>query len=180
MKLGMARGEVYLRFSAILVLVLSACLVAFDTQTKVVLLGIQKKATYNDLDPLKISVYVTSAAAGYNLLQLCKHSTCSRGNFKASYMSMAWISLFLDQIAVYITFGTNTASVAASMMAVTGSEAFQWMKVCDKFSRFCIQIGGALLCGYVASILMALVSTISAYKVFRMYSPKWFLRLKST
>jgi len=53
MKLGMARGEVYLRFSAILVLVLSACLVAFDTQTKVVLLGIQKKATYNDLHALK-------------------------------------------------------------------------------------------------------------------------------
>ncbi|CAJ1941884.1 unnamed protein product [Sphenostylis stenocarpa] len=179
MKLGMARGEVYLRVSAILVLVLTACLVAFDTQTKVVFLSIEKKATYSDLDALKILVYVTSAAAAYNLLQLCKHTTCSRGNFRGSYMCMAWISLFLDQIAVYITFATNTASAGASMIAVTGSEAFQWLKVCDKFTRFCIQIGAAFLCGYIASILMALISTISAYKVFRMYSPKWFLRLKS-
>ncbi|BAT76717.1 hypothetical protein LR48_Vigan627s006600 [Vigna angularis] len=180
MKLGMARGEVCLRLSVILFLVLTTCLVAFDTQTKVVFLGIQKKATYNDLDALRMLVYVTSAAAGYNLLQLCKHSTCSRGNLKGSDMCVAWISLFLDQIAAYITFGTNTASVGASMIAVKGSEAFQWLKVCDKFTRFCIQIGGAFLCGYVASILMALISTISAYRVFRMYSPKWFLRLKST
>ncbi|RDX96165.1 putative xyloglucan endotransglucosylase/hydrolase protein 23 [Mucuna pruriens] len=157
-----------------------ACLIAFDTQTKVVFLTIEKKATYKDMSALKISVYVTSAAAGYNLLLLFKHSTWSRINFKGSYLCMAWICFFLDQIAVYMTFAANTATLAASMLAITGSEAFQWLKVCDKFTRFCIQIGVAVLCGYAASILMALISTISAYKVFRMYSPKWFLRLKST
>jgi len=49
----MARGEVYLRVSAILVLVLTACLVALDTQTKVVFLSIEKKATCRDLNALK-------------------------------------------------------------------------------------------------------------------------------
>lgn len=53
MKLGMARGEVCLRVSAILVLVLTACLVALDTQTKVVFVSIEKKATYKDLNALK-------------------------------------------------------------------------------------------------------------------------------
>lgn len=53
MKLRMARGEVYLRVSAILVLVLTACLVALDTQTKVVFLSIEKKATCRDLNALK-------------------------------------------------------------------------------------------------------------------------------
>jgi len=92
-----------------------------------------------------------------------------------------WVCVKIcEQIAVYITFSTNTAAAGASLIAVKGSEAFQWVKVCDKFKRFCVQIGGAFLCGYVASILMALVSTISAYKVFRMYSPKGFLRLKRT
>ncbi|KAK7329813.1 hypothetical protein VNO77_23993 [Canavalia gladiata] len=179
MKLGMARGEVFLRVLAIVVLVVTACLVAFDTQTKVVILTIEKTATYKDMNALKILVYITSVAAGYNFLQLCKHSTCSKGNFQGSYIYMAWICFLLDQIAVYITFAANTAAFGASMLAVTGSEALQWLKVCDKFTRFCIQIGGALLCGYVASILMALISAISAYKVFRMYSPKWFMRLKS-
>lgn len=81
-------------------------------------------------------------------------------------------------MAVYLTFATNSAAFEASMIALTGTEALQWMKVCNRYTRFCIQIGGALLCGFLASILMALISTASAYKLFRMYSPKSFLRLK--
>ncbi|OIW18667.1 hypothetical protein TanjilG_13419 [Lupinus angustifolius] len=133
------------------------------------------------MNALKILVYVTSAAAGYNMLQLFKYyvSAYSRGKFKGSYIYMAWISLLLDQMAVYITFAANSAALEGSVVAITGSETFQWMKVCNRFTRFCFQIGGAVLCGYVASILMALISIMSTYKVFRMYSPKWFLRLKS-
>ncbi|KEH15650.1 putative casparian strip membrane protein [Medicago truncatula] len=182
MEFRMAKGEVLLRVSAILFLVSTACIVAFDTETKVVILMIKKKATYKDLDALKILLYVTSAAAGYNMLQLCKHSfsACSTiRNFNDSYyMHMAWISFLLDQIVVYLTFATNTSAFEACLFALTGSEAFQWMKVCNKFTRFCYQIGGAILCCYIASILMAMISTISAYKVLRMYSPKRFLRLK--
>lgn len=47
-----ARGEVCLRVSAILALVLTACLVGFDSQTKAVFY-IEKKATYNDIEALK-------------------------------------------------------------------------------------------------------------------------------
>ncbi|MCH88320.1 CASP-like protein, partial [Trifolium medium] len=81
-------------------------------------------------------------------------------------------------IAVYLTFATNTAAFQAAIFALNGSEAFQWMKICNKFTRFCEQIAVALLCGYVAPILMTMISAISAYKVFRMYSSKRFLHLK--
>ncbi|KAK2358805.1 hypothetical protein P8452_77829 [Trifolium repens] len=182
MELGLAKWEVFLRVIAILFLVSTACLVAFDTQTKVVFLMISKKATYKDLDALKILVYVTSAAAGYNMLQLCKHTFSALptiSNFKASYyMYIAWITFLLDQITTYLTFATNTAAFQASIFALIGSDAFQWMKICNKFTRFCDQIAGALLCGYIAPLLMAMISTISAYKVFRMYSSKRFMRLK--
>lgn len=53
MEFRMAKGEVLLRVSAILFLVSTACIVAFDTETKVVILMIKKKATYKDLDALK-------------------------------------------------------------------------------------------------------------------------------
>ncbi|CAL5199344.1 unnamed protein product [Lathyrus oleraceus] len=175
MEFRIARGEVFLRVIAILLLVLTAFLVVFDTQTKVVFLTIEKKVTYKDVDVLKILLYVSSSAAGYNMLQLCKHSCSSKGSYE---MCMVWISLLLDQIAVYLTFATNTALFEAAIFAFTGSEAFQWLKVCNKFTRFCEQIAGAIFCCYVASILMAMISIISAYKVFRMYSPKRFLRLK--
>ncbi|OIV99802.1 hypothetical protein TanjilG_26140 [Lupinus angustifolius] len=154
----------------------AAFLVAFDTQTKVIVLTIEKKATYKDVNALKILVYITSVSAGYNMLQLCKHAawTYSGSEFKGSYISVAWISLLLDQMAVYITFASNSAALEGSVLAITGSQTFEWLKVCNRFTRFCFQIGGAVFCGYVASILMALISTISAYKVFRMYLPKLY------
>ncbi|CAL0325580.1 unnamed protein product [Lupinus luteus] len=176
MEFTIARGEVYLRISAILILVLAACLIAFDTQTKVIVFTIEKKATYKDVNALKILVYITSVAAGYNMLQLCKHSAWaySGSKFERSYISMAWISLLLDQMAVYITFASNSAALEASVLAITGSQTFEWIKLCNRFTRFCSQIGGAMFCGYVASFIMALISTISAYRVFRMYSPKLY------
>lgn len=93
-------------------------------------------------------------------------------------MLFFFIMKICKQVAVYLTFGANSAAFEAALFALTGSEAFQWMKVCNRFTRFCHLIGGALLSGFVASLLMALISTISAYNVFRMYSPKWFMRLK--
>lgn len=53
MEFRIARGEVFLRVIAILLLVLTAFLVVFDTQTKVVFLTIEKKVTYKDVDVLK-------------------------------------------------------------------------------------------------------------------------------
>lgn len=84
------------------------------------------------------------------------------------------------QFAAYITFAANSAATVAAVLAITGAEEFQWMKLCNRFTRFCFQMGGALLCGYVASILMALISFISAYNLFRNYSPNRFLHLKKT
>jgi hypothetical protein len=50
----------------------------------------------------RILVYVTSTAAGYNMLQLCKHTFSALptiSNFKASYyMYIAWITFLLDQV----------------------------------------------------------------------------------
>nr|AFK45577.1 unknown [Lotus japonicus] len=100
MELGIAKAEACLRVTAILFLVLTTCLVAFDSETKVVILPIEKKATYKDMKALKISMWVTSAAAGYNMLMLFKNSlisACSGGNFNGSYLCMAWIYFLLDQ-----------------------------------------------------------------------------------
>ncbi|XP_050272551.1 CASP-like protein 2C1 [Quercus robur] len=178
---GIAQVNVYLRVSAVLFYVLTACLVGLDSQTKIIFF-VARKATYRDLEAFGILVYVDSAAVVYNLLQLCKGLISARfeGNLKGAYIYISWIGFLLDQLAAYITFAANSAAFEASVLAVTGAEEFQWMKLCNRFTRFCFQMGGALLCGYVASILMALISFISAYNLFSNYSSKRFLRLKKT
>lgn len=82
------------------------------------------------------------------------------------------------QAAAYTVFGATAAAVQGSTIAITGEKSFQWMKLCNRFTRFCFQIGGALICGYVAAVLMAITASISAYSLFQFYSPKRFLMLK--
>ncbi|XP_024022181.1 CASP-like protein 2C1 [Morus notabilis] len=182
MEFGTYKTHVLLRILAVFLLVFVACLLGFDAQTKDLLL-VRKKATFRDLNCLYVWVYVCSFAAGYNLLRLCNimfFSTWFEGNLNGSNIRLAWIGFLLDQIAVYVTFATNSAAVQGSSMAVTGQNDFQWMKLCDKFTRFCVQVGVALLFGYLACIVMALVSCFSAFNLFRLYSPKRFLLLKGT
>ncbi|PON56854.1 Casparian strip membrane protein [Parasponia andersonii] len=173
----MAKAQLILRVLAVSLLVFTASLVGFSTETKEVLL-VRKKATFRDLNSLYVSVYVYSVAAGYNLLRLCNLSAWFERNSKWTNVGLVWAGLLLDQLAIYFTFGANTAALQASILAVTGQNEFQWMKLCNRFTRFCIQIGGAMICGYIACIVMILVTSFSAFNLFRLYSPKRFLLLK--
>ncbi|KAH8482007.1 hypothetical protein Peur_068403 [Populus x canadensis] len=181
MALEIAKIEAILRGIAILLLVSTACLVGLDSQTKFVIVY-EKEVTYKDLHALVVLVYVDAVAAAYNLLQLCRCSVSalSQGNFKGSYRYLSWACFVLDQLAAYTTFAAHSAALQHSVLVITGAKVFQWMKWCNRFTRFCFQIGGALTCGYIASVLMVMISFISAFNLFRLYSPKHFLRLKGT
>ncbi|KAJ9141415.1 hypothetical protein P3X46_031954 [Hevea brasiliensis] len=181
MDLGSPKIEAVLRLCAILLLVLVACLVGLDSQTKS-LVYLEKTVTYKDLKALQALVYVNSVAACYNLIQLISRGSFLaryKGSFKSSYRYVDWGCYLLDQTAVYITFAATSAALEHSVLVVTGAEAMQWMKWCNKFTRFCDQIGGALICSYIACAFMGFISSISALNLFRLYSPKHFLLLKT-
>ncbi|KAM7472802.1 hypothetical protein LguiA_010985 [Lonicera macranthoides] len=173
--------EALLRICVTLLFLITACVVRFDTQTKTLFYSFTRKATFRDLNVLFILVFIESAAAAYNMLQLVKcllSSSGFKGDTNGLNKNIAWACFLLDQAVVYITFAANTAAVEASVVAITGADSFAWMKLCNKYTRFCVQIGGAIFCGYFASIFMAILSSISAFNLFRLYSPKQFLLLK--
>ncbi|EOY31806.1 hypothetical protein QUC31_019653 [Theobroma cacao] len=181
MEFSIQKTEAFLRLCAILLLVLTACLVGFDSQTKVIFY-VEKKASFKDLRALIGLVYITSLAAAYNLVQLSCYSFSARrkGSSPQSYKYLAWLRYVLDQAAVYVVFAGNFAAFEHALLVVTGEQNFQWMKWCNKYTRFCFQIGGSLLCGCVASLVMVFIASISAFNLFRLYSPKKFLLLKAT
>uniref|UniRef100_A0A3Q7H740 CASP-like protein n=1 Tax=Solanum lycopersicum TaxID=4081 RepID=A0A3Q7H740_SOLLC len=160
--MDIVRVEFLLRLLAILLLVLTACLVGFDSQTKVVFLTVQIKANFKYLGALSVLVWIDAAAAIYNVLQLLR---C--------------FFIATSKVVVYIVFAANSAAIEASAIALIGIKSLQWMKICNRFTRFCIQIGAALILGYIAVLILFLVSSISAFQLFRLYSPKHFLKLKT-
>ena len=101
--------------------------------------------------------------------------------YSSLHIEVVWTTTIIDtQVAAYLTFASNTAGMEAALLAVTGAHDFQWMKLCNRFHRFCYQVGGAFLCGYAAFFALLLISFISAFNLFRHYSPNHFLRLKSS
>ncbi|KAK8478098.1 hypothetical protein V6N13_144626 [Hibiscus sabdariffa] len=179
MEMGIQKTEALLRLTAISLLVLTACLVGFDSQRKVIFY-IDKKASFKDLRALVGLVYITSLAAAYNLVQLSCSSfsaRCKRSSLQ-SCRYLAWLRFILDQAAVYVVFAGNLAATQHALLVVTGEDEFQWLKWCNKYTRFCVQIGGSLLCGFVASLAMIFIASISAFNLFRLYSPTHFMRLK--
>lgn len=80
---------------------------------------------------------------------------------------------------MYIVFAANSAAIEASVIALIGIKSLQWMKICNRFTRFCIQMGAALILGYLAVVILFLISSITAFQLFRLYSPKHFLKLKT-
>ncbi|WRX33825.1 Casparian strip membrane protein domain - like 10 [Theobroma cacao] len=196
MEFSIQKTEAFLRLCAILLLVLTACLVGFDSQTKVIFY-VEKKASFKDLRALIGLVYITSLAAAYNLVQLSCYSFSARrkGSSPQSYKYLAWLPNCVSfdtkytavtngytykAAAVYVVFAGNFAAFEHALLVVTGEQNFQWMKWCNKYTRFCFQIGGSLLCGCVASLIMVFIASISAFNLFRLYSPKKFLLLKAT
>ncbi|XP_061994583.1 CASP-like protein 2C1 [Rosa rugosa] len=182
MKYHMENTEAFLRLSSVILLVLTALLVGLDHQTKFVFFT-YRKASFDQVNALLVLVYVDAVVAGYNLVRLFGKCSMSAGlvkqNPQGSSVYLAWLSLLLDQIAVYVAFGANSAAFQASLIALTGISEFQWMKLCNKYSRFCFQMGGALSCGYLACLLLIFISFITAFNLFRLYSPKKLFLLKS-
>ncbi|XP_077217390.1 CASP-like protein 2C1 [Tasmannia lanceolata] len=171
------KTEGFLRLSIFVLAVTGACLVGLDTQTKEVFLSIKRKATDRDLKALVVVVIVDAITAGYSFIQLSKSVIFAwfKENPGRYNPSLSWVCFLLDQMVAYICFGANAAGTQASLLAVTGATRFEWMKLCNIYTRFCDQIGGGLFCGTMASLLMAIVTSISAFRLFRLYSPHQFL-----
>ncbi|KNA08881.1 hypothetical protein SOVF_158740 [Spinacia oleracea] len=177
----MIKIEAILRLCALLTLLLAAIVMMTDNQTKTFFGYYKMRADYKLAKILKVSVYVYLIGAGYTLLQLvrCMAFMTKYEGDKLSCSShiLKWFYFSLDQVAAYVVFAIVCATLEISFLVLTGSKDLQWMKLCSKYVRFCVQIGGSIACGGVASILLAVISAISTFNLFRWYSPN-FLCLK--
>ncbi|KVH93649.1 Uncharacterized protein family UPF0497, trans-membrane plant [Cynara cardunculus var. scolymus] len=146
------RVEAFLRVCATLLFITTACLVRLDTQTSLIFTSFSRTATFRDMNALLSTLFT----------------------FETRYDDFIQASC----LALFLIRSATSAALTASLLALTGEHDLFWMKLCNKFNRFCTQIGGAMLCGYTAFIFMVMVSSLSAFGLFRHYSPRSFLDLK--
>lgn len=164
------RAESVLRILSLVFAAMAALLVGLDTQTKTVFF-VTRTATVKDMDALWVMTVVFSVVAGYHLLHLfrCMAFTWLGKNPCHCNKFVAWLYFVLDQGSTYATFGATMAALQAALVGLFGIGSLQWSKLCNIYTRFCDQIAGGIICGLVATLVMAVVSAISAHRLFQLY-----------
>jgi hypothetical protein len=77
----------------------------------------------------------------------------------------------LLQGCAYVVFASSAAALQACFVALTGVAPLQWSKLCNIYTRFCVQGAFGMVCGLAAAVGMAVLSAFSARDLFQLYSP---------
>ncbi|PKU70132.1 CASP-like protein 2C3 [Dendrobium catenatum] len=166
------KAEGVLRLSSMVLAAISAAIVGLDEQTKTVFFT-RKRATSRKLEVLWAFTIIASASSGYHLLQLCGCIAIAwlrKNHSQVANKFFAWIRLLLDQGVAYAMFAVAVAATEGSTVALRGVNPLQWSELCNIYGKFCRQVAGGLICGFAASIAMAVVSFFSARNLFKLYS----------
>ncbi|GAB4830740.1 hypothetical protein Ancab_004772 [Ancistrocladus abbreviatus] len=161
-------AELILRLLICALGVLAAALIGSDSQVKA-FFSLQKKAKFTDMKALVFLVIVNGIAAGYSIIQALR---CVVSMVRGSVLCnkpLAWAIFSGDQMMAYLTLAAVAAAGQSSIYAKLGQAELQWMKLCDMYGKFCRQSGGGMASALVASLCAVIISSISAFSLFRLY-----------
>ncbi|XP_071700916.1 CASP-like protein 2B1 [Rutidosis leptorrhynchoides] len=146
----------------------AALLVATDTQVQEIF-TIQKKAKFTDMKAFVFLVVANGIAAAYSLVQVLRCVVSMvRGNFLFN-KPLTWLIFSGDQLIAYIVVAAIGAAAQSAVFSKVGEPELQWMKVCDMYEKFCNQVGKGIATSLIACASMVIVSSISAFSLFRLY-----------
>ncbi|KAJ9185151.1 hypothetical protein P3X46_004812 [Hevea brasiliensis] len=148
--------------------VLAAVLVGTDTQVKEIF-SIQKEARFTDMKALVFLVIANGITAAYSLLQGVR---CVVGMVRGSVLfskPLAWAIFSGDQVMAYLTVAAVAAAAQSAVFAKLGQPELQWMKICNMYGKFCNQVGEGIGSALLVSLGMVVLSSISAFSLFRLY-----------
>ncbi|GMI72668.1 CASP-like protein 2B2 [Hibiscus trionum] len=151
--------------------VLAAVLVGTDTEVKEIF-TIQKKARFTDMKALVFLVVANGISAAYSLVQAVR---CVVGMVRGSVLFSKPLALAIfsgDQGLAYLNVAAVGAAAQSAVFAKMGQTQLQWMVICNMYGKFCNQVGEGIAVALLVCIIMVVLSSISAFGVFRLYGAK--------
>nr|WDD38929.1 CASP-like protein [Fagopyrum tataricum] len=147
---------------------LAAFIIATNSQVREIF-TIQKKAKFTEMKALVFLVVTNGILASYSLAQLVR---CALSMSKGSILFNRPLAMAIfsgDQLMAYLSLAAVAASLESSALAKLGQSELQWMKICGLFEKYCNEGAGGVACAVLASLCAALLSSISAYSLFRLF-----------
>ncbi|KAL8099965.1 CASP-like protein 2B2 [Apium graveolens] len=161
-------GELILRCVICILALLAALLIASDTQVKKIF-SIQKKAQFTDMKALVFLVIANGIAAAYSMVHVLRCIVSMVRGTVIFSKPLAWAIFSGDQIMTYLCLTATSSALQGALFAKLGEPTLQWMKVCTMYGKFCNQVGEGIASAVIASLSMVILSTVSAFSLFRLY-----------
>ncbi|KAL5576754.1 hypothetical protein UlMin_018453 [Ulmus minor] len=114
------------------------------------------KAKYNNTPAFKYFVTAKAIAGGLTFVSLflmCFKSFRSR------------LVIFLDVFIALVLCSGISAALAVAEVGKNGNSHAGWLPICGQVPKFCDQVTGSLIAGFVAAILYLLLILYSLYVV---------------
>ncbi|XP_009803956.1 CASP-like protein 1E1 [Nicotiana tabacum] len=160
-----------LRFLAFVLTLVAAIVLGVDKQTTVVAvqlvptlpaINVRATAKWHHMSAFVYFVVVNAIACAYAAMSLVL-LLANRGKKKG----LSLMIILLDLITVALLFSGGGAALAVGLIGYKGNSHVRWIKVCDKFDRFCGQVAAAIVISLVGSalfLLLVLLAVLNLHK----------------
>ncbi|GMI95987.1 CASP-like protein 1C2 [Hibiscus trionum] len=132
---------------------LSAAIVMASSRERTSVLALSIEAKYSDSPAFKYFVIVNAIVSIYGFLLL----------FLPSKTQLWRLVVALDAVLTMLLTSSISAALAIAYVGKEGNPNAGWLPICDQVRKYCNQVTGALIVGFISLILYLLLFLYSIH-----------------
>ncbi|KAH1089387.1 hypothetical protein J1N35_016644 [Gossypium stocksii] len=134
---------------------LSAVIIMVSSRERATVLVFSFDAKYSDTPAFKYFVIVNTIVSIYGFLVLFLPSK-----------SLLWrLVVALDAVFTILLTSSISAALAIAYVGEKGNPIAGWLPICDQVTKYCNQVKGALIVGFISVVLYMLLFLYSLHTV---------------
>ncbi|KAK8684423.1 hypothetical protein V6N13_040452 [Hibiscus sabdariffa] len=152
--------QIFFRTAAIGTTLAAACVI-FNAKQTVDVMGMSFVAKYSYSSAFKFFAFANAVPCGFTSVSLVIIMFFSRHGLNASIYFMFFLHdlLMMSLVLSGVVAGTTIGTVGRDGNIKTG-----WLKICNRFEKYCNQVTTSLVLSYVAMICLLVLTILSAAK----------------
>ncbi|MBA0830815.1 hypothetical protein Goarm_015319 [Gossypium armourianum] len=132
---------------------LSAVIIMISSRQRATVLVFSFEAKYSDTPAFKYFVIVNAIVSIYGFLVLFLPSK-----------SLLWrLVVALDAVFTILLTSSISAALAIAYVGEKGNPIAGWLPICDQVTKYCNQVKGALIVGFISVVLYMLLFLYSLH-----------------
>ncbi|GMJ13990.1 CASP-like protein 1F1 [Hibiscus trionum] len=152
--------QIFFRIAATGTALAAACVI-FNAKQTVDVMGMSFDAKYSYSPAFKFFAFANAIACGFTSLSLVIVMFFSRHGLNASIYFMFFLH---DLVMMSLVLSGVVAGTAIGAVGRDGNSKTGWLKICNRFEKYCNRVTTSLILSYVAMICLLVLTITSAAK----------------